>query len=110
MEEQEQGEDAPENSTAQTKDGQANGSENAELNFRPRRSSILKKAGNRPVPKSVSFSSIPSEKKVTNGKLVFVHLQRGNIISCQRSWVFKATVTNCFLLLFCSCRLSAVHA
>ncbi len=34
---------------------------------RPRRSSILKKSSDRPVPKSVSFSSIPGEKKVTNG-------------------------------------------
>lgn len=35
--------------------------------FRPRRSSILKKSNDRPVAKSVSFSSIPGEKKVTNG-------------------------------------------
>lgn len=36
---------------------------------RQRRSSIMKRKSVRTVSKSVSFSSIPSEKKVANGKV-----------------------------------------
>lgn len=68
MEEQEPTEDGPENNIDQTSDERGNGTENADMNLQPRRSSIMKKAGDRPVPKSVSFSSTPGEKKVTNGK------------------------------------------
>lgn len=43
-------------------------SDSSEYEPGPRRSSILKKSSDRPVLKSVSFSSIPGEKKVTNGR------------------------------------------
>lgn len=52
-------------------DGSRDGTSEPPSSFnesRPRRSSILKKSNERPVPKSVSFSSIPGEKKVTNGE------------------------------------------
>ena len=48
-------------------DGTGSTSTTSKYDGRPRRSSILKKSSDRPVPKSVSFSSIPGEKKVTNG-------------------------------------------
>jgi hypothetical protein len=71
MKDSEQGEEAIEHDSVdeikdQT-DGTGSASDTSKYDGRPRRSSILKKSSDRPVPKSVSFSSIPGEKKVTNG-------------------------------------------
>ncbi|XP_028399821.1 inactive phospholipase C-like protein 2 [Dendronephthya gigantea] len=52
---------------------------------RPRRSSILKKSNDRPVPKSVSFSSIPGEKKVTNAADCLLSMQSGSELHKVRS-------------------------
>lgn len=70
MEESEQSEETAEsNSIDESIDRKAAEVEaNQCLNLGPRRSSILKKSTDRPVAKSVSFSSTPGEKKVTNGK------------------------------------------
>lgn len=53
--------------------------------FRPRRSSILKKSNDRPVAKSVSFSSIPGEKKVTNAADCLLFMQGGSELHKVRS-------------------------
>ena len=70
MEDSEQTEEATENhSIDELKDPtlpKRNGND-CSNDLRPRRASILKKSSDRPVAKSVSFSSIPGEKKVTNG-------------------------------------------
>ncbi|CAB4009441.1 inactive phospholipase C 1 [Paramuricea clavata] len=53
--------------------------------LRPRRSSILKKSNDRPVAKSVSFSSIPGEKKVTNAADCLLFMQGGSELHKVRS-------------------------
>ena len=71
MEDSEQAEEAAENNSTDEIQDEISGTGNASTAFhdsRPRRSSILKKTTSGPVAKSVSFSSIPGEKKVTNGR------------------------------------------
>ena len=67
MEDSEQAEEAAENNSTDEVKDQISGTVDAFNDSRPRRSSILKKTTGGPVAKSVSFSSIPGEKKVTNG-------------------------------------------
>ena len=72
MEDSEQAEEAAENNSTDEIQDEISGTGNASCtafnDSRPRRSSILKKTTSGPVAKSVSFSSIPGEKKVTNGR------------------------------------------